>query len=355
MGVREETQALNAMTVHAVGQMLGLKLPLSGMARCPLPSHNDTTPSFEVRHSGRRWICYRCDQKGGAIDLVIAVRGLSFVDAKRWLADACGSTTQINRPGRAVYGATRVTAAPPSTVLSSSIEAPEPPADHELYAALLERAPLTNDGRDYLFSRGISDATILRFALGQMPNIAETADLIRHFGFARVEAGGLLIRKSTIDHYWPIFPAGSLLFPYFEAGKIVYFQARLIQDNVKGQRWRNLNHRSRRLYNVDVLTQPSVMRVAICEGAMDVISASQLGCEAIGLIGVSARLTSEEVMALRGKQVDLLLDWDEAGDKRAITLRKELARFGVAATRRTAPRCGAKDVNDYLRGGHTSL
>lgn len=355
MGLREETQALNAMTVQAVGQMLGFKLPLGGMARCPLPGHNDTTPSFEVRHSGRRWICYRCDQQGGAIDLVIAVRGFSFIDAKRWLAEACGSANQMSPLGKTVYGAARLPADPPNTVKNSSDGDPEPPADHELYRAMLSRAPLLHDGSGYLHNRGISDATISRFAIGQMPNHSETTVLVHSFGFARVEAGGLLTKKSTPNRYWPIFPAGSLLFPYFELGNIVYLQARIIQDITNGSRWRNLNHRSRRIYNADVLTQPGVMRVGICEGAIDVISASQLGCEAIGLIGVSGRLTAKEIMALRGKQVDVLLDWDEAGDKRAITLRKELARFGVAATRRTVPRCGANDVNDYLREGNTSL
>ncbi|WP_368076237.1 toprim domain-containing protein [Sphingomonas sp. CL5.1] len=380
MGAREDTRALNNLTVQTVGGLLGLRLPTKGMARCPLPTHDDATPSFEVRPGGRRWICYGCNEKGGAIDLVMAVRGLLFPTAKRWLAEASGLLGRNERQGvwpehqcRDPEGTARQpfstklpslpqSAAPRPLPRPSSFsspvapnEAPETQADHELYAALLARAPLLSAGRNYLHGRSLLDPVIARFAVGQMPGAAATTELIGHFGFARVEAGGLLVRSSTQDRYRPIFPADAPLFPYLEAGQIAYLQARIITGEVKGSRWRNLNHRRRRLYNTDILAAPRIKRVAICEGAIDVLSAAQLGCDAIGLIGVSARLTDIEMMALRGRQVNLLLDWDEAGDKRAVTLRKELARFGVAVTRRTAPRSGAKDVNDYLREGNISL
>lgn len=165
----------------------------------------------------------------------------------------------------------------------------------------------------------------------------------------------MLSKRSTENRYWPIFPADALLFPYLETGNITYFQARVPNEAVKEGRWRNLNHRRRRLYNIDVLADTGIKRVAICEGAIDVLSAKQLGCDAIGLIGISARLSDKEAMSLRGRQVDLLLDWDAPGEKRATMLRRELARFGVASTRKSAPQSGAKDVNDYLREGNSRL
>lgn len=343
-GAREETQALNRLTVQTVGDLLGLKLPVRGMARCPFAGHDDSKPSFEVRSDGRRWICYGCDRRGGAIDLVMAVLGLEFLEAKRWLAESSHVSVDRRRP----TAIRRRSESGPIPHPEPS-EAPEAPPDQELYGALLARAPLLANGRAYLRSRRLEDTTIAVFGIGQMPDWKIIRELIRLYGFARVTAAGLLTQKSTSKQYHPIFPCGSLLFPYLEAGSVTYLQARLISDDPQVSRWRNLNYRRRRIYNVDVLARADVRRVAICEGAIDVLSAHQLGLQAIGLIGVSARLSNDQFVLLRGKQVSLLLDWDEAGEERARTMLKELGRYGVAATRKDRPLPGTNDVNDYLR------
>ena len=353
MGARDETDALNRLMVRAVGDLLDVKLPTTGMARCPLPGHEDVTPSFEVRRNGLRWICYGCNQSGGAIDLVKSFHGMTFLEAKRWLAEKSGlGTTGWTRQHGPAVSKPRTPAAVPADM---PIAVEETPPDHALYAALLAKAPLLRAGEDYLHGRGFRDSVIARFKIGQMAGMGVVRSLVAEFGFARVEAAGLLSRSSTRDRYWALLPEGALLFPYIESGRITYFQARILDDGVKRDRWRNLNHRRRRLYNADVLSNPQIRRVSICEGAMDVISATQMGHEAIGLIGITARLSPAEIISLRGRQINLLLDWDPPGEQRAAALRKELARFGVAATRKSAPPSGAKDVNDYLREGNSRL
>lgn len=353
MGARDDTEALNGLLVRDVGDLLGIKLPATGMAHCPLPGHEDGTPSFEVRSGGRRWICYGCNQRGGAIDLVKSYYGMTFIKAKRWLWEKSDLGTPRGVPNRKPAmlkprGRTAMAADMPN------VEKEAPP-DHKLYAALLAKAPLLRTGADYLHDRGFQDAVIAHFRIGQMPGTAVVRSLLKEFGFARVEVAGLLTKNSMPHKYWPILPEGALLFPYMESGQITYFQARIFDGRAKNDRWRNLNHRRRRIYNADVLSNPDIRRVAICEGAMDVISAAQLGHQAIGLIGVTAGLSPAEIISLRGRQVDLLLDWDPAGEQRAAMLRKEFARFGVAATRKSAPLSGAKDVNDYLREGNNRL
>lgn len=353
MGAREDTQALNSLKLAEVSKFLGIKLPEKGMTRCPLPGHKDDTPSFEVRPQGNRWVCYGCDKKGGAIDLVMVCHGLPFLEAKRWLTEksSLGNSSGSYMVSRSARQSSHPQAEP-SLNCTSVVESPP---DHELYGRLLTQAQLRDTGAAYLQARGLSDAILARFAIGQMPGISIVRDLIAAFGFARIEVSGLLTKQSTPDRYWPIFPEGALLFPYFEAKKIAYFQARTMDDIVRGSRWRNLNHRRRRVYNIEILSDTSIRRVAICEGAIDVLSAAQLGCEALGLIGVTAKLSNTEIISLRNKRVDLLLDWDDPGEKRAMTLRKELSRFGVAATRKSAPLNGAKDVNEYLRKGGVRL
>ncbi len=352
MGAREDTDILNGLPIYEVGNMLGINLPVRGMARCPFEGHKDSNASFQVSNDGLRWVCYGCDERGGSIDLVKIYQGCTFIQAKQWLAKKSGlgksnrvqSSQAIGR--RQIY---RKVQSPPAAPAVESLP------DHELYASCLKRSPLGSSGKLYLRSRGISDAIITRFSIGQMPGVSMIRKLVEDFGFSRVEAAGLLIKSSTQSRYFPIFPEGALLFPYFEAGCVTYLQARIIDDVAKGNRWRNLNNRHRRLYNADVLADGKVKRIAICEGVIDVLSATQLGRDAIGLIGVNSELSEEEIIALRGKQVDLLLDWDVAGEKGAAKIRKKLALFGVTTTRKSAPTSGATDVNDYLRGGNKRI
>lgn len=349
----ENTRALNNLTLDVVGKLLGIILPAKGMARCPLPNHDDRTPSFEIRHQGRRWACYACDMHGGTIDLVMAYHGMEFMEAKNWLIDRSG--LYVDKSKRSPLRTKNFKVQTHSQSPENAAITDETPPDQNVYKELLARAPLRETGAKYLQKRGISKQIIDRFLIGQMPGFTEIQELIEKFGFDRVQTSGLLTKQSTPSRFRPILPQAAILFPYFEGGEITYFQSRSMNDSDKKNRWRNLNHRRKRIYNVDVLRDSRISRVAICEGVLDALSSTQLGCEAIGFIGVSARLSESEMTSLRGKQVDILLDWDDAGEKRAAALRKDLARFGIAATRKTAPRSGAKDINDYLREGHVSI
>ncbi len=71
-----------------LAQALGLQLNSSGMTRCPAPDHEDRNPSCKVYDDG--FFCFSCGLRGSAIDLVMIVKNLGFIDAARWLADWLG-------------------------------------------------------------------------------------------------------------------------------------------------------------------------------------------------------------------------------------------------------------------------
>src|SRR6185369_16880031 len=146
-------------------------------------------------------------------------------NAMQWLAERSGFGVE-GRNLRSYAFQNRIATIPAST----ACDAAETPPDHAFYAAFLAHAQLAASGQNYLQQRGLNDATITRFGIGQMPSFDVLRSLIRLFGFARIEAAGLLTQKSTPDRFWSIFPQDSLLFPYFEAGEIAYFQARVISD-----------------------------------------------------------------------------------------------------------------------------
>ena len=345
MGFREDTEALNYMTIQAVGGLLGLRLPSRGTVHCPFPDHDDRTPSFEVKSSGNRWFCYGCNRHGGAIDFVKTYHGTGFLEAKRWLADRAGmGTTALLPRGRPAQLAPVAAPSPPPMD-----EVVESPPDYEVYEALLQCAPLQASGLKYLIERGLSEETISAFRIGQLSDCRVVLDtLIGAFSYQRIETAGLLTNKSTARNSLFLFPEESLLFPFLEDDQIAYLQVRLISESADQGKWRNLNHRRRRIYNVDAMLETQRKLFAVCEGVIDTLSATELGYSAIGLIGVNARLKKEQISRLRGKQIDILLDWDLPGERGAAELHKEMRSFGIASTRKKRPSPTAKDVNDYL-------
>lgn len=342
MGRHEDTDLLNRMTITTVGQLLGIVLPSIGGARCPFPDHPDRKPSFEVRQAGTRWVCYGCNRNGGAIDLVRAYQQVSFQEAKIWLQEHTewhGTRSKKISIQRSLP--------PPSTQDRS--DEPETTPDHEVYQTLLKASPLLANGRHYLIERQISESTISESRVGQISNGKLAAkNLIQTFGYDRVQASGLLTKQSSRANPRPIFPHGSLVFPFLENDQVAYLQARVIVNSALNGKWRNLNHRRRRIYNIDALSNAAIERFAICEGVMDTLSAVELGYTAIGLMGVNAQISTDEFKLMRGKRVEILLDWDAQGDKRAAELQRALRKFGVVSTRKNNPSSGCKDLNEHL-------
>ena len=344
MSLREDAAALNRIPIQAVGGFLGLQLPRTGMARCPFPDHDDRTPSFHVKKSGTLWICYGCQRRGGSIDFAKVYLAIDFLHAKRWLAEHANFNITLGHAPRRQTKPTHLAAPSPAAK-----EATEPPPDTALYEDFLCHAPLQTSGTEYLLKRGILQHTISAFRIGQVPNDANFAgDIISKFGFSRVQAAGLLTKNSQDGNWRFLFPPQSILFPFLENDQIVYLQARSLTASASKGKWRNLNHRRRRIYNIDAILEPERASFAICEGVMDALSATVLRYRAIGLIGVSMRLEEKQIRQMRGKQIDILLDWDTAGETRSIELQNELRSFGIASTRKSCPSPGVKDLNDYL-------
>lgn len=53
---------------------------------CPLPNHEDNSPSFGVHISNNKYNCFGCNAKGDLINLVQEVEGLNFVEAIQKIA-----------------------------------------------------------------------------------------------------------------------------------------------------------------------------------------------------------------------------------------------------------------------------
>ena len=76
-----------------VEALTGESVPAHGSIQCPLPGHDDRSPSFKVyREPGRGWYCFGCHRGGGAIDLAAEIfgiepRGDGFHELRRRIAE----------------------------------------------------------------------------------------------------------------------------------------------------------------------------------------------------------------------------------------------------------------------------
>lgn len=342
MDHRNQTQELNNIPISTVGAWLGLELPHNGSTHCPFSDHQDKRPSFAIDSSRNSWICYGCTRRGGAIDLVKEYLRLDFMAAKRWLLGCIGKEPSKQYRSKQLHSKSH-------NLKNQRIDRSESTPDHALYGKFASLCAIDSNGREYLTRRGISEATISSFKIGQLnhpKSILKT--MLDEFGYSRVMESGLLSKQSTEESCRFVFPENSIIFPFIEAGNVTYLQARYIGNRENIAKWINLNGRQHRVYNDSALSESAFLKVAICEGIMDTLSALELGLNAIGLMGVSARLTVHQIKNLKGKKVDILIDWDEPGNKRARTLQNELKHYGIVSTRKARPSPTAKDLNDFL-------
>jgi hypothetical protein len=95
-----DTDALKAnIDILDVLNWLGLDQPSpwhrTPRIRCPLGCDPTKRPALAIYEATDSWYCFRCNVGGDVIDLVQAVKGLSFLDAAQWVADRAGAV--LNR------------------------------------------------------------------------------------------------------------------------------------------------------------------------------------------------------------------------------------------------------------------
>jgi DNA primase len=197
------------------------------------------------------------------------------------------------------------------------------------YSEQLGREPRA---RDYLAKRGLTDATLERFAIGYAPN--SWNELVRHFGTGDperrrlVEAGLLIERERAGDRegerYYDRF-RDRVMFPIRDArGRVIAFGGRVID----GGEPKYLNspetvlfHKGRELYGLYETRRArrTLDRLVIVEGYMDAVSLHQAGIDyAVATLGTATtaehfrrifRLVPTVVFAFDGDRAGRAAAW----------------------------------------------
>jgi DNA primase len=278
---------------------------------CPMPDHDDHRASVTMHRDRRgheRWRCWSGDHRGDAVDLVVAVTHRDRGEAVDWLAQRAGMVPDRPlppvRPKRA-----------PDQPQAAMVMDPVVERYVHACARIIDKAG-GRETREWLHSRGLSDATIRANLIGADPG----RDVMRR-------GRGL-----------PYGVGAAATFPVFDpAGNLTYVQARYLDPDTAGRKYDNpsaaLAPHPRLGYAVSPCrTQDAPLLV--CEGMPDALIAAQAGFRSVGLLGAH---TPDEAVAARlanyaanlGTGIALVCDPDPAGRRVAETLGPLLAAHEI--------------------------
>ncbi len=291
------------------------------------PWHDDTRPSLQVNPERQSWKCWVCDLGGDIFSFIMKIEGVEFREALEMLAERAGIPLERRRAAQTGPPTTPEAKARDRQTLLRAMAWAE-----AQYHGCLEHRPEAEPARQYLKQRGITPESIDRFHLGFAP---EGSSWIRRQAEgskvpeAVLEAIGLLVPRADGTHYERF--RGRLLFSIRDTqGRPVGFGGRVLPEvdcATPAAKYVNspetlLFTKSNLLYGLDVAKDAirrAKDRVAlVMEGYTDVIMAHQHGFDsAVAVLGTALGPRHIQVLRRMADRVVLVLDGDEAGQRRA--------------------------------------
>ena len=323
--VREE-----ADIVAVIGEFVKLKR-VGNSFRGPCPFHHGKDPNFSVTPRGYK--CFVCGEAGDVFTFVEKHLGLDFVDAVKWVGGRAG--VEVREVSR------RVEEKDPREPLWE-VNA----AAAEFFRSQLWNSPGGEPARQYVASRGLSNADADRFGLGYAPREpGPMREALRTLGFddARQLAAGLLVTRDDRPEPRPRF-RGRLMFPIYDAaGHVAGFGGRVIGDGEPkylNSAESDVFSKRKLLYGLNWAKQAArkADRLVVVEGYFDAIRLMLAGIEeTVAPLGTA--LTEEQAALMRKytKNIFLLYDSDRAGLKATFRSGDALLAAGASVNVITLP------------------
>ncbi len=330
-----------------VGQTVRLKAAGTGRHKGLCPFHDEKTPSFHVDETKGLYHCFGCKASGTAVNFVMEIENLPFMDAVRKVAAQAGM--EVPRTG----GRTNPARERRRRRAREALEAAQGIFEAELLA------PGGSAARKYLASRGIRGPVAKAFRLGYAPR--HGGGLVKQLRAAGVSPeaqidAGLLVHDDRGRSY-PFF-RDRVMFPIADRlGDIVAFGARALDPKSPAKylnsRETLVFEKGRTLYNLHQARQ--AVRAAdalyVVEGYMDVIALSTQGFKA-AVAPLGTALTSEQIRVawqLHEEPV-LCMDGDDAGRAAAIrAMENVLPMLGAGRSLRFAFLPAGEDPDSLVR------
>lgn len=316
-----------ADVVQIVGEHVKLRR-MGANYRGPCPLHGGKNPNFSVSPDKGFYHCFTCGESGDVFTFLQKVTGCDFVTAVRAVAERSGVEIREDEGPRA-----------------EQRDAREPLWEMNAAAAAYFTRMLweSEDGaaaRAYLERRALPREVADRFSLGYAPRGNATKEHLLKLGFdeARLLEAGLLARREEGGETYAKF-RDRLMIPILDPrAHPVGFGGRLLEDREGAAKYLNTPEspvfsKRRLLYNMHAARNAirKDERAVVVEGYFDVIRLAAAGVES-AVAGLGTALTDEHAAALAKltRNVLLLYDSDEAGQKATFRAGRELLAHGAA-------------------------
>lgn len=282
------------------------------------PFHHEKTPSFSVNEAENFYHCFGCGVSGDSIRFVMEYEHVDFAEALKILARQAGmempelsddsNYANLKRKKERLYSLMR---------------------DSALYYHKNLNTPEGAVAIDYLRSRGINDATTVRFGLGVSTGYREIIAHLKGKGYTfeeMVEAG--VATKHDSGNYSDAY-ANRLIVPIIDSyGEVIAFGGRVFGDNKSRAKYKNtegtlLFNKSQNLYGINLLKKKKqkegLQSAIIVEGYMDVIALHSAGIDNV-VASMGTALTQEQAKLLKRytDKVYICYDGDFAGQKNTL-------------------------------------
>lgn len=290
------------------------KLRQSGKSHvgcCPLPGHDDSTPSFHVYPEGK-YYCHGCKKGGDAFDLVMECEGKPFIEALKDLAQE--ASIPIDQSG----SFSRQQKNDWSLIQSAS--------QHFQDAVQYYR----KDFDGYLEERGISKQTAEMFRLGFAPGRLDSLSALeKKFSSKALIEGGFL-RINDQGQVYPFFRNRLILPILNQKGNALGFVGRDITGSSKCKylNWDGPTFdRETAILGLNTVS-PNAQQVYVSEGPLDAIVVAQ-ALQAPSIATLGSKVTEKQLVKVLSlaPQVTFLIDGDPAGKAMAVETARAIPRL----------------------------
>ena len=317
------------------------------VALCPW--HEDSRPSLQINPERQSFKCWVCDIGGDIFSLMMRMEGLDFREALEMLADRAGIDLASQRgQGGGQSG--------DNPFDRRNLYKAMAWAESEFHQCLLQ-SPEAEVARQYLVERGINQESIEKFQLGFAPNSWDW--LLKRAQQAGgspavLERVGVVGKRQTGKGFYDRF-RGRLMFSIRDArSRPIAFGGRVLpgigNENPDRPEAKYINSpetplfsKSEQLYALD-LAKDSIkggqgkggpgkgeQGIVVMEGYTDVIMAHQHGVtNAVAVLGTALGERHVPLVRRFTDHITLVLDGDEAGQKRTMQILDELLALFVA-------------------------
>lgn len=308
------------------------------MACCPLPGHNEKTPSFSVSETKQVYHCFGCQRKGNIFTAVQELKGYNFPETIEYLAQKANITIPKEENSTSLSIEAKGAR---ETMLKINKAAAQ--FYHQSLISLPENHPV----RIYCQKRGLSEEIIKKFMIGFAPD--EWESLRKHLTSIKApvpvaEKLGLLRARKKGEGLYDLF-RNRLIFPILNhKEEFVGFGGRVLSDEdqpkylnsiesevfSKGATFYGLHESSKSIRSEE--------GVLVVEGYMDFLALYSAGVKnVVATLGTAMTTAHAKLLKRYSQNVVILFDGDAAGQKAAERSLPILLAEGLFAKGLTLP------------------